>query len=354
MEQLAIDRGNCETCHQCRVLGSKLITLPGTEQEFRCCACIDERGTAPRDGRLSSSLRSRPANWWASSDPPEELADVPPGHMQVKRTVIHAGRNTDCVVVVLDPSRNYFSGHGAEQIWPAAIALSEHLLRSRDSYAGLKVVEIGAGCGLPGMLLGRGGAQVMLTDVPWILPLARYNTEANFTNEDPRRPCIAPLRWGHAEDANSILDVLGTPDLVIGSDVVYREEDFDPLLHSMAALGAKQVVLSVARRECVLRLFLERLADSQWDIVGCSDLVGDGMIWLLHLVPPLERREPVEKQIPVPNLAVLQASASNAEKVMKDAPFMQSSKARVRGRRGRRCKQQPSPSPRDACCSSTV
>jgi len=332
MEQLSIDRGNCETCKQCRVLGCALTGLFGQEQEFRCCACIDEHGIArrPPSRGLSSPPGSRPANWWASSDPPEELADVPAGHLQVKRTVIQAGRKSDCVVAVLDPSHNYFSGHGAERIWPAAIALSEHLLRSSNSYAGQKVVEIGAGCGLPGMLLGRCGADVMLTDVPWLLPLARYNIEANFSNEDPCRPSLAPLRWGHTEDASSVLHLFGTPDLVIGADVVYSEEDFDPLLESIATLGAKQVVLSVARRDCILRIFLERLGDSHWNIVGCCDLAGDGMIWLLHLVPPLERRG------------------------TKDAALIQTCKACVRGRRGRRCKQQPLPSPHDARRSPKV
>jgi hypothetical protein len=274
--------------------------------------------------------------------------------LQVKRTVIHAGRKSDCVVVVLDPSHTYFSGHGGEQIWPAAIALSEHLLRSRDSYAGLKVVEIGAGCGLPGMLLGRCGAHVMLTDVPWLLPLARYNIQANFTNEDPCQPSVAPLRWGHAEDSSSLLHLFGRPDLVIGADIVYRLEDFDPLLESIVTLRAKQVVLSVARRDCILRMFLERLCDLHWNIVGCCDLAGDGMIWLLHLVPPLERRDPFEKQIPVPNPVVLQASASKTEQGIKDAGLVETCKARARGRRGRRCKQQQLPLPPDACRSPKV
>lgn len=39
-------------------------------------------------------------------------------------------------------------------------------------------LELGAACGLPGMLLARRGLRVTLTDLPWLLPLTAINVQA--------------------------------------------------------------------------------------------------------------------------------------------------------------------------------
>ena len=49
-------------------------------------------------------------------------------------------------------------------------------------------------------------------------------SEANFPESDPARPEVATLRWGNESDIDAILRSGEAVDLVIGSDLVYRED----------------------------------------------------------------------------------------------------------------------------------
>lgn len=53
---------------------------------------------------------------------------------------------------------------------------------SRASVKGKRACELGAGPGLGGMAFALLGAEVLLTDLPDIVPLIRKNVDANFTS----------------------------------------------------------------------------------------------------------------------------------------------------------------------------
>lgn len=53
------------------------------------------------------------------------------------------------------------------------------LERRRASYAGLRVLELGAGPGVPGLALAQDGAQVTVTDLPALVPLLQLNAKRN-------------------------------------------------------------------------------------------------------------------------------------------------------------------------------
>ncbi len=95
---------------------------------------------------------------------------------------VEGGGRTEHIVAILDIEHNFFSGHGAERVWPGSLLLSRYLLarfgRSPET-PGLKVVELGAGTSLPSLVLARLGCSCTVpTDVPWALPLTEYNVEA--------------------------------------------------------------------------------------------------------------------------------------------------------------------------------
>jgi len=282
-----MERSSCHVCGQRRVLGRWLgAPAPGAGPEFRCCACIDEHGDLPGTQAPRFQEGDPPLNWWASTEPPPALCNVPPGHLRVKRIGLKARTCRENLIAVLDPSHHYFTGHGAERVWPAAVLLARHLL-ARPLTPGLRAVEVGAGCGLPGVVLARRGARVTLTDVPWLVPLAQYNAEANFADDDPRRPDTASLRWGSQGDATKLLTAQGTPDLIIGADVVYREEDFAPLLETLAALGARETLLAVVPRDGVMPSFLRRLSCFPWRVqLQDGGGVGRRRLLLLQLRAP--------------------------------------------------------------------
>lgn len=276
--EASLERGDCPTCRQQRVLG-RLLDVGA----FRCCACIDEYG----EGHLHHDQERRqlqllkrckahprdqapgPTNWWASEDPPEHVTDVPYGHLGKEQITLRTGCAEQTVHVVIDPDHNYFSGHGAERVWPASIALGRWFLDryGHSNAAGLRVIELGAGSGLPSMILARLGARAILTDVPWVLQMMKYNIEANFSAADPSKPLAAPLRWGNAADARAALALCGgTADLVIAADVIYREEDAEVLLSTLEMLGNCEAIFAAVERDSVVQSFLSRLAHIGWNV----------------------------------------------------------------------------------------
>ncbi|CAE7024364.1 eef1akmt3, partial [Symbiodinium natans] len=202
METAALERGNCHTCRQRRVLGCWLNKEAG-EAAFRCCACLDEHGSGDvADMPAGQLIGDCATNWWACSEPPEHLLDVPPGFLSLSHW--NLGQSAaELFTTVCDPDHSYFSGLGAERVWHAGLELARHLWQSSWPTSP-SVVELGAGCGLPGMVLARRGARVTLTDVPWLLKLIEYNIEANFVEDDPLRPSVSSLRWGSQEDLREL------------------------------------------------------------------------------------------------------------------------------------------------------
>lgn len=118
-----------------------------------------------------------------------------------------------------------------------AMALEDVRLRL-GSLRGRRVLELGSGTGLGGIVAASLGADVTLTDLPPVLG----NLEANLDlNQGGVRAAggslaAAALPWG---DAAAIADVAaaGRPfDLIIASDVVYYSYLFGPLLQTLRQL----------------------------------------------------------------------------------------------------------------------
>lgn len=282
MDQAGLQRGNCSTCRQRRVLGNWL-SKGESEPVFRCCACLDEHGD-DLDEKVESTGADHATNWWACAEPPQCLQEVPPGLLATVPWHDPYGRQ---FLTVCDPEHCYFSGLGAERVWGAGKAVASYL--STWQPQGLQVVELGAGCGLPGLVLARGGAFVTLTDVPWLLQMLEYNVAANFSQDDVFRPYVSALRWGNAADAASVLQAIGRPpDLVIGADLVYREQDFDALLACIESLAPRRALLAVQRRDVALEAFISRVKHLGWSVF--SQLIAP-RVFLLEVFPPVHLKD---------------------------------------------------------------
>jgi len=107
---------------------------------------------------------------------------------------------------------------GAEQripygvvLWPAAIALA-HEVASRPM-SGLRVLELGAGTGLPGIVAASLGARVVQTDRQEVaLFVCKRNAERNGLSTIEHRAAD----WTAWEDRERY-------DVIFGSDVLYAE-----------------------------------------------------------------------------------------------------------------------------------
>lgn len=182
--------------------------------------------------------------------------------------VLHTG-----ALISREEERAFLTGEGAPQrpygivLWPAAIALA-HALAAR-AVAGLRVLELGAGTGLPGLVAAALGARVVQTDRQrLVLHVCRQNAARNDVTAIEHREADWTA-W--TDDARY--------DLIIGSDILYAEGLHAPLraiFEGNLAPGGT-VLVSDPFRETGLRL-LEAMEADGWRVTMDR--------WSVGIAPP--------------------------------------------------------------------
>ncbi|KAJ9067242.1 Methyltransferase-like protein 23 [Entomophthora muscae] len=153
------------------------------------------------------------------------------------------------------------SGFGCH-LWPASIYLADYLWRERAELVGRSIVELGAGCGLAGLVCAKLGASSILTDHP-NNTLVLANCIKNVNVNQLEACCqVKSLAWGRFTK-----DILELPkiDYIIGSDTFYDRKDFEPLLATVAFLieqNPDAVFLTAyqERRSCIAKSMLADLS----------------------------------------------------------------------------------------------
>jgi len=133
-------------------------------------------------------------------------------------------------------------------VWDAAVVLSDFLLKNRTLVEGKRVLELGAGLALVSAAVGHAGADsIIATDYEeHVLNLARKNLARNLPEYTAKKKAeVKVLGWGETTAA----EVLGPPfDVLVGSDVVYREEFFKPLIQTIGWLMSERSILILAHK----------------------------------------------------------------------------------------------------------
>ncbi|KAL7282076.1 hypothetical protein ACG7TL_003545 [Trametes sanguinea] len=98
----------------------------------------------------------------------------------------------------------------------------------RGSLQGKNVLELGSGTGLVGLVAGKLGARVWITDQAPLLAIMKQNVSLNGLDS-----CVsvAELNWG-----GPIPESLPKPDLILAADCVYFEPAFPLLVKTLADL----------------------------------------------------------------------------------------------------------------------
>lgn len=99
-------------------------------------------------------------------------------------------------------------------LWPASIALAHEVQARASEIVGRRVLELGAGTGVPGLVAASLGARVVQTDRNEVaLHLAAMNATRNGIADVERRAAS----WETFESPESF-------DVILGSDVLYATD----------------------------------------------------------------------------------------------------------------------------------
>lgn len=126
-------------------------------------------------------------------------------------------------------------GLGGE-VWAGAYVLCEFLEAHKAWVQGRDVLELGAGCGLCGLVSAALGARrVVLTDeYPDLLELNIVKNTALWTGREDVSVASGMLEWG---EQASMAPFLGKFDLVLGSEITQLGRDLHrPLLETVRAV----------------------------------------------------------------------------------------------------------------------
>ncbi|XP_023246615.1 methyltransferase-like protein 23 isoform X2 [Copidosoma floridanum] len=145
--------------------------------------------------------------------------------------------------------------HYSFYTWPSAPVLAWYLWEHRKELPGKRVLELGSGTALPGIVASKCGALVTLSDsatLPKSLQHLRRSCELNGVLAQVK---VVGITWGLFL---SSLFKLGPLDLILGSDCFYDPSVFEDIVVTVAFLLERN---SAAKFLCT---YQERSAD--WSI----------------------------------------------------------------------------------------
>ena len=246
----------------------------------------------PSRSRVAARRTANPARSGDGMDAEDALAEDVAARQRLQRSGIFAIDWRDGTRTLRLRVSDGIGG-GAEtggRVWSAALGLSAYLLMKVESPAASSpstpcgwdcVVELGAGPGLPGLMLTAIGAarRVILTDaIPATVDNLEHNIRASLSPSERKRVLVHYLDWRDSPAANvsGLAGNVGSDrsgkseeddqqggdgdgnclrlsiDLVLAADVVYEPTLAEPLLATLAHL------LHHAKPKCIALLAAER------------------------------------------------------------------------------------------------
>ena len=167
--------------------------------------------------------------------------------------------------------------------WPSGVALARYV--ASQDLAGVRVLEVGCGLGLPSVAAARAGASVLATDgSAEAVVYAAHNLAMNRLEGD-----VAAADWRDLPDMDA-----APWDLVIGADLLYRPDNHESLQEILPSLTGGEVwIADPGRGGC--RDFLAT-ARARWRIESVSDPV-NGDLRIHRLRASLRPRGPVAQLV---------------------------------------------------------
>lgn len=175
-------------------------------------------------------------------------------------------------------------------IWTSGQILAEHLelqqKRYRPLFKGKRVVELGSGTGYVGLMTAVcfEPAHVYLTDLATHVACLERNVALNA--EVVRAGVnvhVAELSWGSSSQESAFLQTMkdggaeadaeaATVDIILGTDVAYLRELYEPLLHTLRHIATdKTLILLGLNRADTDIAFFQRLEQDGFEYYKIPD-----------------------------------------------------------------------------------
>lgn len=180
---------------------------------------------------------------------PVVTVDLPIGGQEWRITSV---RDQDTLLDLADELANVPYGF---LLWEASVLLAQRLLDEAARLPGLRILELGAGLGLPGVVARKLGAEVWQTDhEAQALVLAAHNAAQNGVTGIHH--FVADWRsWDHTQQY----------DLLIGADILYERAMYrhlEPIFRQNLAPGGRLFLTDPSRPQALT--FVAELEKRGW------------------------------------------------------------------------------------------
>lgn len=181
-------------------------------------------------------------------------------------------------------------------VWDAGIVLAAHLLQRSRGDGGGVCLDLGSGTGIVGLAAAASGAfsRVLLSDMPSVVPLLSDNLQRNADVLPLRGAPVraVALRWDDATQLERVR-AMGPFDLIVGGDILYREQVVQPLLMAVGALATERTTVllsaSLQHSPSTIRAFVAAATEAGFE-VRALDTSSQHADWMSAEVRLLELR----------------------------------------------------------------
>lgn len=220
-------------------------------QQYLSLDCCFEDDIVQRFGRRLRLRIIKPPNSTASNKTPLSITGR---YYEFNGQLEIAGH---CITIQEDS--NLRDAGTAINVWDGAILLARYLEQRPSIVRGLSVLELGAGCGLVGIVAGVLGARaVILTDLPTELKRLEQNVNRNraICSETTVMTCEACDWWDPPKLSHLVSPLISsesTPlalNLILVADCIWVEELVEPLFLTLRQYATREtrILISYQRR----------------------------------------------------------------------------------------------------------